>query len=800
MDKKFTFRSRIPRLSMQYPKFVLGSVLVLTLVFASMFPGIVIDTDPENSLPQDHEARVTNNEIKDAFFLYDVVAIAIEPSEDNITLTPDKLDLVYKLLDVIRKQDGVVEQDILGFYTTDDITGIHGGIHVDRLLRTPPGEPAQIEQLKVRLADHPVLDGLIFNETSGAIALLVPVENKSYSYTLRRAVESFWDEQPEESGKIHITGIPVAEESFGVEMFFQMATAAPLAFVFIGLLMLWFFRSFSLVFWSLMLSMISVIWTMGALIGLGFTVHIMSSMIPIFLLPIGVVDSIHVLSDFTDHFSKGKKSELVMAGVFEELFTPLFFTSLTTSIGFMSLSLTGIPPVRVFGVAVGLGIIVAFLLTITILPAGMRLWVPRPRKPATESNSLIGRLTELNGRVVKEWKGTVLILGFVFLALGAVGMSFIQLNDNPTRWFMEGHPIREADHYFNKEFAGSYPAYWVLQAEPGYWHEPENLAELTTVLHQLEENANVGKTTHIAELVGKIHRELHPAAVDDPLPATSTAVKQYLFLYENSGNPEDLYRLINQDGSEVNIWLHLRSGDNRDMLEVKELAGKLLASSTISGSVNGRWGGITHVNLIWQQVIVNEMVWALIAAYIAVFFVLLVLFRSLPWAIVGLIPLTVTMVFLYGAIGWIGKDYDMPLAVLSALSLGIAVDFAIHFIQRTRQFILKTGKGWPGIREAVAGEPARAISRNSVVIAVGFTPLLFSPLWPYVTVGLFMFLIMAVSGMATIIGMTAIMEQFQERLFPAAMQVPDLTDNKRIHQNGKNDRINRRMPYHAHSI
>lgn len=768
MDEKFTFRSRIPRLSMKYPKFVLGTVLVMTLIFGSMFPGIEIDTDPENMLPQDHEARVTNDEIKDAFFLYDMVAIAIEPSEDNKTVTPDRLEQVYDLVGILRQADGVVGHDILGFYTTDDITGFPGGINVDRLLRTPPKDPALVERLKERLADHPVLDGLIFNETSGAIALLVPVVNKSYSYSIRRAVETFWEEQPAQSGTIHVTGLPVAEESFGVEMFFQMATAAPLAFVFIGLLMLWFFRSVSLVFWSLILSMVTVIWTMGALIGLGFTVHIMSSMIPIFLLPIGVVDSIHVLSDFTDRFSNGEKHNVVMANVFEELFTPLLFTSLTTSVGFMSLSLTGIPPVRVFGVAVGIGILVAFLLTITILPAGMRLWMPRPRKQGRDS--LIGRLTAFNGRVIKDWKGSVLLLGLIVLALGLVGMSFIQVNDNPTRWFMEGHPIREADRYFNSEFAGSYPAYWVLQADPGYWHEPENLDGLKSMLLQLEENTNVGKTTHLPDLVEKIHRELHTGSANDPLPTTSTAVNQYLFLYENSGNPEDLYRLVNQDGSEVNIWFHLRSGDNRDMIEVKELAEHLLASSPFSQTVNGRWGGITYVNLVWQGVMVNGMAWALIAAYTVVFFMLLILFRSLLWALVGLIPLTVTMVFLYGGIGWIGKDYDMPLAVLSALSLGIAVDFAIHFIQRTRQFIRKTGKGWPEIRDAVAGEPARAITRNAVVIAVGFTPLLLSPLWPYVTVGIFMFLIMAVSGMATIIGMTAIMEQFQGRLFPKDKQ------------------------------
>jgi hypothetical protein len=126
----------------------------------------------------------------------------------------------------------------------------------------------------------------------------------------------------------------------------------------------------------------------------------------------------------------------------------------------------------------------------------------------------------------------------------------------------------------------------------------------------------------------------------------------------------------------------------------------------------------------------------------------------------------VTLVFVYGGIGWIGKDYDMPVAVLSSLTMGIAVDFAIHFIQRTRQ-ILKRFDTWDEIMNHAAGEPSRAIARNAVVIAVGFTPLLAASLRPYVTVGTFMILIMAFSGLATLTGLTATLEQIGPFIKPS---------------------------------
>jgi predicted RND superfamily exporter protein len=109
----------------------------------------------------------------------------------------------------------------------------------------------------------------------------------------------------------------------------------------------------------------------------------------------------------------------------------------------------------------------------------------------------------------------------------------------------------------------------------------------------------------------------------------------------------------------------------------------------------------------------------------------------------------------YGLIGWIGKDYDMPIAVLSSLTLGLSVDFAIHFIQRMRALVAETGS-FEAAATRMFEEPARAIARNAIVIALGFTPLFFAPLVPYITVGAFMASIMAISALATLLLLPAV--------------------------------------------
>ena len=119
----------------------------------------------------------------------------------------------------------------------------------------------------------------------------------------------------------------------------------------------------------MLVAMATVIISMGLLIAAGFTVHIMSSMIPIFLMPIAVVDSVHIMSEFADSYRPGMDPKHVIKNVVGHLFTPMLYTSLTSAVGFLSLLLTPIPPVQVYGAFVAFGILLAFLLTIVLIPA-----------------------------------------------------------------------------------------------------------------------------------------------------------------------------------------------------------------------------------------------------------------------------------------------------------------------------------------------------------------------------------------------------------------------------------------------
>ena len=251
-------------------------------------------------------------------------------------------------------------------------------------------------------------------------------------------------------------------------MFVQMGISAPLAGLMIFVLMLYFFRSAALVVAPMLVAMATVIVSMGLMIGLGFTVHIMSSMIPIFLMPIAVVDSVHIMSEFADRYRQGDDAKAVIRTVIEHLFTPMLFTSLTSAVGFLSLLLTPIPPVQIFGAFVAFGILLAFLLTIVLIPAYVVRMSPASldklsaRSKTPHTKTLLARILRQGGQFAIRRAKLVTGIAVLVIALSTAGIYHIEINDNPVRWFKANHPIRVADEVLNKHFAGTYDAFVVL--------------------------------------------------------------------------------------------------------------------------------------------------------------------------------------------------------------------------------------------------------------------------------------------------------------------------------------------------
>ncbi len=776
---------RLLFLSTHKGKWVYAVLLLAVLFCAYQMRLITIDTDPENMLEANHPARVFHNEVKHTFAMHDAIVVGVIASSANDTATenadrttnkgiytPENLSAIDKVTQHILNTEGVIAQDVMSFSTVDNITqGDSGELKFSWMMPNAPASQEEAGKIAEAIARLPMLQGTLASSSKNAAAIYVPIKD--------------------------ITGLPVAEDQFGVEMFIQMAISAPAAGLMIFILLFVFFRNFTLITAPMVVAMATVIITMGALIGLGFTVHIMSSMIAIFLMPIAVVDSVHILSEFSDRYKPGQKADDVITTVVEHLFQPMLYTSLTSAAGFYSLMLTPIPPVQIFGAFIGSGILLAFVITLTFIPAYISRMSPEALAKLqaalhTDANSSSVKATYLQRfvygirNVALNYKGALLVAFMVISAVSVWGIFQIQINDNPVRWFKENHEIRVADKALNKEFAGTYNAYIVIEdtrklksagelssideikGTSKTFQQPDNVALLSDLQSYLSTQTLVGKTQSLSDVVKVVNRELHSGNDSDyVLPNTQPAIAQTLLQYQSSHRPQDLWHFVTPDYRKTLVWLQLSSGDNQDMTEVIELVDNYFAQHPLPDGVTYQWAGKAYLNVVWQDNMVAGMLDSLLSAFIIVFVMMVLLLRSLVFGLLAMLPLTITITFIYGAIGIVGKDYDMPIAVLSALTLGLSVDFAIHFLARAKEIYKQTGNVSKTF-DAMFEEPASAITRNALVIALGFTPLLLAPLVPYITVGIFLASIMFISALVTLLVLPAAMTLLKRWVFKEA--------------------------------
>ncbi|MCK4708448.1 MAG: MMPL family transporter, partial [Gammaproteobacteria bacterium] len=311
---------------------------------------------------------------------------------------------------------------------------------------------------------------------------------------------------------------------------------------------------------------------------------------------------------------------------------------------------------------------------------------------------------------------------------------------------------------------------WLDRQKQSYqiFKQPKMLNYLADLQEHMLTTGIVGKSVTLTDFVKTVNRELHSAKEEYyRVPDTPPSVAQALLTYQNSHRPQDLWRFVTTDFRQGIVWLILNSGDNVDMIKVVEAAETYIVDNPPPFSVDMDWFGLNYINVVWQEKMVNGMMLSIFGSYLAVMLIMIFLLRSLWWSFLAMLPLTVTMLVIYGVLGLAGKAYDMPVAVLSALAIGLAVDFAIHFNVRMRHLYSQTGK-WQQSLEIFFTEPAQALLRNLLVVAIGFTPLLLAPLVPYNTVGNLIAGILFVSGIVTLLLIPSIFKLVPDKLFKAS--------------------------------
>ena len=764
----------LTRFSIERPGLVIALTLGITLVFSMQFPRIQTDTDPKNMLPITSDVRVSNDQVERWFALHkDIIVLGVV--NDQGIFNPQTLERIGRITGEIVKIPGVVVRDVTSLTTVDNVLTEGGQLAVRPAVAEIPQTPEATAALSASLLSNPLFVGRLLSKDGTTTAIYIPLEVGANGKVIADKIKAMLAKE-KGSEQYYLAGDPVARDTFGIQMFYQMAVLSPIAGMVMFIMLWWMFRNLSLVFAVMGVAMVSILWSMGLLIGLGYPVHIMSSMSPVFLMAIAT-DSIHIFNEFAFRFSELREKRRAVLDTMTAVKEPVFYSDVTTAVGFASLATVAIVPVKIFGLLVAFGTLVILLMSFTLVPAVLTLLkedrILKGVRGLDQDNAApspwLSRLGEFSLRHSKS----IAVAGVVLLVVAGIGLSRIRVNNNMVHWFKPGSDVRTADRIMNARLGGTSTAYLVIQSSAEEaMKDPAMLRAIEGLQREMEKDPRVGKTFSVADYVKRINRVLHN---DDPafdrIPDSPAEVGQYLFLFGMSAKPSDLDNVVDYPFQKANLFLQLKSWDAGVMADVIRRTEAYLADHPLPGEATVRPAGIAYFNLVWS----NEVLWGMLVSFIAGLFLVLLLLvvqtRSFFWGLLTFLPLLFTIALIYGVVGLAGKDFDMPVAVLSTLSLGMAIDFAIHFVGRfqirlheTRKLKTHNSKLITDSLLWTVARPGKGIIRNAALFAVAFSVMAFAQLTPYITVGILIACIMLLSAGATLIGLPALIVLFQRGL------------------------------------
>jgi uncharacterized protein len=462
-------------------------------------------------------------------------------------------------------------------------------------------------------------------------------------------------------------------------------------------------------------------WTMGFAVLLDRQISILMAMAPIVILIVSFSDVIHLCSAYLLELEElDDKSEAInKSGV--DVGRACLYTSMTTFVGFVSMSFVPTPVFRQMGLVLGFGVAVSLLIAMTLTPI-LFSYMKRPKAwrdgASVVQKGLDGSIRYLSGFAIgKPW---IVVAAFTLLiALSVYGISQLHIETDLTKRLREDNIIRVSERYFNTHFPGAnvLEVYIDLPDEGGVL-DPEFFSAVSKFQDRVEALPGVHETISLVNLMEIIHREMNPAS-GLTLPDTRMELSQYLLFFEMSGG-EDLNRLVDFERKTMRINVYTKGWGVRGSFEIGEKV-SALAAEFFKAPAQVESTGIPYLIGQWLTELLAGQRRGILFAFTAIAIMMIIGLRSMRAGLWSMIPNAIPLLVLGGYVGLAWENVDSDTLLLAMMAIGIGVDDTIHFLMRLKIESERTGDMTESLKRTFHFS-GRAIVITSIILCVGFAP------------------------------------------------------------------------------
>ena len=737
--------------------------VILTLLLAVNIRNLQFDTSNEGFLRSDDPILATYNDFREQFGRDDMLILAIHSK--NI-FSKEFLTRLKELHEALESEI-VNINDMISMVNARSTRGEGDVLLVDDLLLNFPESEEQLLALESLVMNNPLyLNQLI--STNGLYTTIV-IESSVYTAAGEVDLLSGFDESSDDIGadsdnglssgkfisdrensefveavyevvrnyhsddfQIYVAGSPAVMHSIKLFMQSDVKKFMRIAILVIGVCLFVMFRRLSGVILPLIVVAVSVASTIGLMAFLGVSFKLPTTILPSFLLAVGVGASVHVLSLTYQALRRGNQKNQSIRHAYSHSGLAIVMTSLTTAAGLASFSFAGVAPIADLGIFASIGVLFSLWYSLTLLPALLAI-IPLKKKDFDRAHlkNRVDRLLEFIADYSIDHHRKVLIVAAIFLVAAVYGAAQVRFSHQVLNWLPEDLNVRISTEVIDQELKGSVVLEVLLDTgvENGLY-DRDTLLAIDNLTQDMErdfanEKVFVGKSIAVTTILKEIHQALHG---NDPdfykIPENERLIPQEFLLFENSGS-DDLQDVVDSRFQIARITLKVpwqdallyRSFINQTMERFEaEFRGKSLAGGE-SMQVT-----VTGIMSIFGRIIsaaIYSTAQSYIIALVIITFLMIVLIGNLKLGFVSMIPNLTPILCIVGFMGLASIQFDMFTMLIAPIAIGLAVDDTIHFMYNFKKYFELTGD----VREAVhrtLQTAGRAMLTTSVVLSIGF--------------------------------------------------------------------------------
>jgi len=559
--------------------------------------------------------------------------------------------------------------------------------------------------------------------------------------------------------KVYLTGMVMMNNSFAESSKNDLASLVPISFGVMLILLALLVGGFTGTFVTLLVILFSIMSAMGLGAYVGMPLSPPSASAPTIILTVAIANCVHILVTFMHEMRHGMNKNDALTESLRLNLQPVFLASVTTTLGFLTMNFSDVPPFGHLGNFVSIGVLVSFVLSVTLLPAMISLLPVKVKQQKDDDTRLMARLADfvVDKRTPIFWG----MAGIILLLISALPRN--ELNDVFVHYFDETVTFRTDSDFTTDNLTGLYNIEYSLKAaDTGGISNPEFLREIEAFANWYREQSETLHVNIYTDIMKRLNKNMHG---DDEsyyaIPDERNLAAQYLLLYEMSlPYGLDLNNQINIDKSATRMSATLKTISSNNLIDIEKRAQKWLSNNTQHiAQANGSGTSIMFANIGKRNIV--SMLFGTTVALVLISMVLIFAFRSLKVGLISLVPNLVPAAMGFGLWGLTVGEIGLALSVVTSMSLGIVVDDTVHFLSKYLRARREKGLNSEDAVRYAFITVGRALVITSIVLVVGFLILSTSSFELNSGMGLLTAIVIAIALFADFLFLPSILMKFE---------------------------------------